>query len=525
MLMTLFWYNQHMDYLAKAAKLSHQDVADILEKQDQFSVQLQALQSQLDWFKQQVFGQKSERHIEDNPIQLSLLGSKPLLPPQQETEEITYKRRKGPKNHDDSVNDKGLRFDETVPVKEIRMSAPELQGKDKEQYVVIDEKVTCRLAQRPASYVVLKYIQPVVKSKVTQYINTHSAPTGLFDKSIADVSFIAGMLLDKFLYHQPLYRQHQKLKLNGITLARSTLTNLTHRSIDLLEPIFDAQWDSCLQSKVLAMDETPVKAGPNKNKKGKMKQAYYWPVLGDQDEICFAFAPSRGKKVVQELLEGFSGTLLTDGYGVYERYAVQEGIELAQCWIHGRRYFVKAQAYDPAANEGLNIIGRLYDIEKQIKKQGLDGNEKLNYRQTHSLEVVDEFFDWCKAQCQREDLLPKEKMTQALNYMLNRQASLRVFLTNPGVAMDTNALERGLRVIPMGKKNWMFCWTEVGAKYVGIIQSLLVTCKMHGINPYVYLVDVLQRVATHPAKQVHELTPRLWKEKFVGNPLTSDLDG
>lgn len=514
-----------MNYLEKAEQLSRKDVADILEKQDQFTQQIQQLKSQLDWFKQQVFGQKSERHVADNPEQLSLLsGKSPQLPPQ-ETEEITYKRKKTRKSHDDSVNDKGLRFDETVPVKEIRMAAPELQGDDKDQYTVIDEKITCRLAQRPASYVILKYIQPVVKSKATQHINTHSAPAGLFDKSIADVSFIAGMLLDKFLYHQPLYRQHQKLKLNGITLARSTLTNLTHRSIDLLEPIFDAQWQHCLQSKVLAMDETPVKAGQNKNKKGKMKQAYYWPILGEDDEICFAFSPSRGQKVVQELLEGFNGTLLTDGYGVYERYAVQEEIEHAQCWVHGRRYFVKAEAYDPAASEGLEIIRRLYDIEKQIKEQLLDGDEKRNYRQTHSLKIVDEFFDWCKTQCQREDLLPKEKMTQALNYMLNRQASLRVFLTNPGVSMDTNALERGLRVIPMGKKNWMFCWTEVGAKYVGIIQSLVVTCKMHGINPYVYLVDVLQRVATHPAKQVHELTPRLWKETFASNPLTSDLDG
>lgn len=139
--------------------------------------------------------------------------------------------------------------------------------------------------------------------------------------------------------------------------------------------------------------------------------------------------------------------------------------------------------------------------------------------------MVDEFFDWCKAQCQREDLLPKNNMTKALKYMLERQSSLRVFLTNPSVAMDTNALERGLRVIPMGKKNWMFCWSEIGAKYVGIIQSLVVTCKMHDIDPYVYLVDVLQRVSIHSAKLVHELTPRLWKEKFAENPMRSDLDG
>ncbi len=173
---------------------------------------------------------------------------------------------------------------------------------------MIDEKITCRLAQRPASYVVLKYIQPVVKHKGSGEIITHGAPTGLFDKSLADVSFIAGMLIDKFLYHQPLYRQHQKLTLNGITLARSTLTNLTQRSIELLIPIFDAQWDSAIASRVLAMDETPVKAG--QKKKGKLHQGYYWPVLGDKYEICFAFSPSRGKKVVCDLLKDFDGTLV-----------------------------------------------------------------------------------------------------------------------------------------------------------------------------------------------------------------------
>ena len=497
------------------------DTAKVLEQQDQFSVQLQQLKSQLDWFKQQLFGQKSERHVEQNPDQLSLLDipSGPTVAPEKET--ITYERTKGPKDRGDSVNGTGLRFDATVPVKEIHMRAPELEGDDKAQYVVIDEKVTCRLAQRPANYVVLKYIQPVVKHKASGDITTHGAPAGLFDKSLADVSFIVGMLLDKFLYHQPLYRQHQKLALNGITLARSTLTNLTHRSIDLLVPIFDAQWDSAIQSRVLAMDETPVKAG--QKKKGKLHQGYYWPILGDKDEICFAFSPSRGKKVVCELLKDFDGTLVTDGYKVYERYAMQQDIEHAQCWVHGRRYFVKAEPYDEAASEALSLIATLYQHEKYIRDNHLTRDEIFSYRQAHSLPVVDAFFAWCKAQCHRTDILPKDNLSQALNYMMAREKSLRVFLNNPDVPMDTNALERGLRVIPMGKKNWMFCWTEVGAKYVGIIQSLIVTCKMQGINPYVYLVDVLQRVATHPAKDVHELTPRLWKDKFGKNPMISDL--
>jgi len=97
------------------------------------------------------------------------------------------------------------------------------------------------------------------------------------------------------------------------------------------------------------------------------------------------------------------------------------------------------------------------------------------------------------------------------------------YLDDPDVAIDTNHLERALRVIPMGKKNWLFCWTELGAKHVGIVQSLIATCRLHDINPYDYLVDVLQRVGQHPASLVHELTPRLWKPLFSANPLRSDL--
>jgi hypothetical protein len=87
----------------------------------------------------------------------------------------------------------------------------------------------------------------------------------------------------------------------------------------------------------------------------------------------------------------------------------------------------------------------------------------------------------------------------------------------------TNHLERALRVVPMGRRNWLFCWTELGAQHVGIVQSLLTTCRLHDINPYDYLVDVLQRVARHPGSRVSELTPRLWKERFAADPLRSDL--
>jgi hypothetical protein len=111
-----------------------------------------------------------------------------------------------------------------------------------------------------------------------------------------------------------------------------------------------------------------------------------------------------------------------------------------------------------------------------------------------------------------------------VRYTLEREAELKVFLSDPDVPIDTNHLEREMRPIALGRKNWLFCWTEVGARHVGIIQSLLASCRLQGVDPYVYLVEVLQRVDTHPALEVQLLTPRLWKQHFADHPLRSDLD-
>jgi hypothetical protein len=136
---------------------------------------------------------------------------------------------------------------------------------------------------------------------------------------------------------------------------------------------------------------------------------------------------------------------------------------------------------------------------------------------------VERFFAWVDEQLASQGLLPSNRLTQALHYARVRREALQVFLNDPEVAPDTNHLERALRVIPMGRRNWLFCWSEVGAEIVGIVQSLIVTCKLHDIDPATYLTDVLQRVGQHPASRVAELTPRLWKKLFADNPLRSDL--
>lgn len=498
--------------------------------------QVQTLQRQLDWFKKQLFGPKSEKQAFDLPGQNSLFqeGDAPVPenPPEEKKRTVkAYQRGTGKKQRDDDcLNDTGLRFTADVPVEVIEHLPPELTGPEADQYEVIGSKTTYRLAQRASSYVVLKCERPVFRRKGTEKPVTTPAPFNVLDNSLADVSLLAGLLVDKFQFHLPLYRQHQRIQQAGITVSRSTLTNLVKRAIDLLRPIVDVQTDNVLRSRVLAMDETPIKAGHQGRagpQKGKMKSGWFWPLYGDADEGVFTYSNSRGRAHIEEVLsESFSGTLISDGYAAYARYAAaQENVTHAQCWVHSRRYFIEAQKDHPEiVTDALQQIATVYRNEEAIKTQGLTGEKKRQYRLDHSKPVVSDFFQWCRDQLAQGGLVPSDSLTKALNYVLSREASLTVFLEDPDVQPDTNHLERALRPIPMGKKNWMFCWTELGAEHLGVIQSLISTCKLHDITPYTYLVDVLQRISQHPAREVSDLTPRLWKPRFADNPLRALID-
>ena len=487
-----------------------------------------ALTHQLDWFRRQIFGQKSERFAPaPDPSQMHLGEVFPV--PAQPLEKIrsipAHARRVAQKDGAESGEELKF-FDESkVPVQTIVLVHADLEGLSPDQYEVIGEKVTYRIAQRPGSYQILKYRRPVIKLKANAQILALSAPPGVLEGSRADVSFAAGLLMDKFAWHLPLYRQHQRLAAAGITVSRQWLTQLAQQSISLLTPIYEAQFASIRESRVKSMDETPIKAGRAGH--GKMHTGYFWPVYGERDEICFPFHPSRSADFVCHALglkHAVDAVLLTDGYAAYEQYAKKAGIHHARCWSHGRRGFFDAlQAEPTGAAKALEQIKAMYAVEEEIRERKLAGDAKQLHRLTHSKPLLELFFEWVDQQLTRQGFTPSNPFIQALNYVRERRVGLELFLTDPDVPIDTNHLERALRVIPMGRKSWLFCWTELGAKHVGIIQSLIVTCRLHGIDPYTYLVDVLQRVAEHPASRVAELTPRLWKQHFAANPLRSDL--
>lgn len=494
-------------------------------------VQNADLKRQVEWFKRQLFGRKSERRLrEPDPQQLSFSGllTPPVTaadhpPPPTETVKA-YQRRVRFAAGDDTGEDKELRFDDSVPIQEIVLPNPEVANLPPDAYAVIGEKITYRLAQRPGAYVILKYSRAVVKRKDTELLTCPPAPPAVFEKSFADVSVIVGLLIDKFAYHLPLYRQHQRLGHAGIHLSRGTLTQWVQRAAELLEPIYHALLSSILQSQVLAMDETPIKAG--RHGKGKLQTGYFWPVYGEQDEVAFPFAASRAQAVVREALGKFCGVLVTDGYIVYDRFAqTVNHLIHAQCWVHARRKFVEAEQAEPIlAAKALAHIGGFYEQDAYIREHGLEAEAKLAHRGEYTKPLVEAFFGWLKRTLTTQVLLPSNPFARAARYALEREAALKVFLAYPTVPLDTNHLERAIRAIALGRRNWLFCWTEVGARHVGIVQSLIASCRLQGVDPYVYLVDVLQRVDTHPAFDVHLLTPRLWKQHFAADPLRSDLD-
>jgi len=437
-----------MDYVEKARELSVEQVACELRKNVELNEKVRHLEHQVQWLYRQFFGPKSERRLlemaEAGVVQAEMdfgdsIDIEPV--PEPEAVKVSGHSRRAKRNPEEDVLEQGLRFSEAVPVEEIEIKPEEFE-ENPDAFEVIGIRESYRVAARPASYVILKYRRYTVKRKTTGLITTPPAPAAVFERSYADVTLLASLVTDKFLYHLPLYRQHQRLQHAGITLNRSLLTQWVLRVAKLLQPIVDAQVKSILLSKILALDETPLKAGVNKPKR-KMKTAWMWPMLGDQDEIWFSVSTGSRRDHLKNILSGFQGTLLSDGNATYRHFVEKtEGIDPAQCWVHTRRYFVRAKEDTPELAEiAMDLIGQLYRLESDIQEKNLTGREKTEYRQQNSKPLVDDFFGWCHSQLIDPQRRPSDPITKAIKYALKRERELRLFLDNPDLPLDTNHLE------------------------------------------------------------------------------------
>lgn len=505
------------------------DVVKLEQIQRAQKVKIEELQAQLDWLQRQVWGAKSERRALEvlNLGHQLWLGQEllpvPVTPPARSTTVKEHERKQRKKPTDLVDTDSQLRFGPNVPVKVIEVDDPATANIPENMRELVSVDTLYRLGQR-SPYVVLKYVTKTWKLKDSGKLVAPPAPASVIPGGSADVSFLVGLLVDKFQHHLPLYRQHARLLQSDVHLDRGTLTRQVHRTVELLEPIYQAVMSSVLQSPVLAVDETPTPAGLKKGagkEKGKMGSGYLWAFYGSHDEIFFLYSPSRAKKVLEAVLENYQGTLLTDGYIAYESFVKgQKNVLHAQCWSHSRRNFIYAEKAGPQqCADVVMMIQQLYLVEREAELGSL---ELGALRKKKSRPLVDALFTYLDKQIAESIFLPSNAFLKAAQYMIDRRRELEVFLDRPEVPLDTNSVERAIRPSVVGRKNWLFNFTETGARYTAIAYSLIQSCVAADVNPTVYFTDVLQRIAVHPARDVHLLTPRMWGENFASNPFTSD---
>lgn len=293
----------------------------------------------------------------------------------------------------------------------------------------------------------------------------------------------------------------------GCAIARSTLCSFFHRGAELLMPIYEGVLDAARHDPYLHADETrlPVQA------KGECLQGWIWGLMSKR-AIAYTFDPTRKGAVAKTLLQGTKGFLVIDGYAGYNGVIVgedEEGRTRVGCWSHARRKFFEALPHAPDAKHALDLIVELYRIESRAAELDILGTEAhLALRDHESRAVLTQLEAWLDEQRGRHP--PKSAMGKAIGYAINQRAALRVFLTDAKLPLDNNYAERGLRIFALGRKNFLFAGHTEGAQNLAVLQSIVSTCRLHGINPYEYIKDLLIRMQTHPAARRDELMPWNW---------------
>ena len=330
---------------------------------------------------------------------------------------------------------------------------------------------------------------------------------------------VAQVLVARYADHLPLYRQAQGLARQGIEIGREVLAGWLGAAAFEVRPVVARLREILLGSVRLFADETTMPVlDPGR---GKTKTGFAWTIARDDrpwagtdpPAVVFHYAPGRGAEHARALLAGYTGLLQCDGYAGYKGLAAPkdggEGATLVYCWAHVRRGFfdLTKKQTAPIAAEALQRIATLYAIEDTIR--GKPPDLRRATRQARSQPLVADLFAWLEQQLTR---LPGSSPTaEAIRYALNHRDGLERFLEDGRVEMDSNIVERAIRPLVLSRKNALFASGGDGGRRWADIASLVETCKLNGVNPQVYLTDLLTRLVNGwPQSRIDELMPWHW---------------
>ena len=325
-------------------------------------------------------------------------------------------------------------------------------------------------------------------------------------------SLMAHLLVSKYKDHLPLHRLSGIFARDGVSLRTSTLSDWVGAGADLLLPLAREIGRQALQAHVLQSDDTHMKV-LDRNHPNGIKRGHMWVYLGDNTWAAFVYTPDWKEEGPLGFLAERKGWVLVDGYKGYDKLFTRPGATAVEvgCWSHARRYYVEAlEAKDLRAARPLQLIGQLFEVEAQATKEGVDADERLRRRQQHSQPALKELGKWAAEVLLREN--PKSPLAAACRYTINQWQPLGRFLEDGRLPLHNNASELRLREVAVGRNNYLFAGSDTGAERAACVYTLIATCMLAGVNPHMYLTDVLEKLASGwPQRRIEELLPPMWK--------------
>jgi transposase len=489
-----------------------QMVQQLLEQMNDKTRENFDLRSQVDWLKRQMFGRKSETLdpnqrllFEDAFTALAQELDQQQVP---SIEEPSDKKRKTRNTSDSKRNGRAPLPADLPRVKEY-IDPVTLPANTR----CIGEDITEILEYIPASF----YVRQIIRRKYVQNDGFGSVFMGALpplpiEKGRPGVGLIAYIIISKYCDHLPLYRQEQIFKRYGLSIARSTLCDWVGAGSELLVPIVQEMKRQILTSAKIHTDDTYI---PVQDKtKTQVRKGYLWPYIDMANNVYFDYTRARNRAGPEGILSGYTGHIQADAFNGYDNLYGDEKATESGCWAHARRKFDESLETDPIrANQMLALIAELYMIERKARDDGLDADQIKALRQQFSQPILHKKIKPLLDEWQGS-VLPKSPMGKAVTYAQNQWDALLNYLEDGILSIDNNLAERVIKMVALGRKNWLFAGSDVGAKRAAVLYSLVASCKLCEIDPFSYLRDVLDRINTHPASRIEELVPHRWKELY-----------
>lgn len=380
-----------------------------------------------------------------------------------------------------------------------------------ERLVKIGETETFKLKYIPAKVIKVRHV--FITYKCTNCSNDEKAmiikaPYQLaFPKSSISSSFVANMITEKYLKYIPLYRQEKLFRNVGLDVSRQNLSNWFLEGASQLEPIFNLMHKDILKQDIIHADETVVQVIETCKTECRIWGMTSGKYAKDQIKLYF-YKEDRKHQNAIELFKGFTGYIQSDCYQAYDNVPNTTNVA---CIAHARRKyadFIKAckgelKESNSICLQGLKYLNDLYKIEHDLSRTKATIEEIYNVRNSKSKQILTDYKKWLDETI--ELLPPKGNLAKALKYSINNFENLSNFILDGRLEIDNNRCERLMKNFVMGRKNFLFCFTENGAKMSAIAYSMVETAIANNLNVFEYLTYVFDTIPTINIKDEEQL--------------------